>query len=155
MISEKRTVIDDAVKVVAKRKKHKNTKLGCKDCKSRRIKCDTNLQLLNTTQYCCLNCLLKWKRSNEDKLNGDFSNICSFSLLSSEEIASLKKEISAKKFIDYHEMNKQKIYPINSIQMIMSKEEVEQQNNLDLNEINIKRGFEIAMIPHNQIEVPA
>lgn len=155
MISEKRSISDDAAKVVAKRKKHKNSRLGCKECKSRRIKCDTNLQLLNTNQYCCLNCLMKWKRSNDDIANDDFSNICSFLLLSPEQIVLLKKEISAKEFIDYHEMNEQKIYPINSIQMVMSKEEVEQQNDLDLNEINIKRGFEITMIPHNQIEVPA
>lgn len=155
MTLAKRQAVENGINSNPKRKKHKNSKLGCKECKSRRIKCDTNLQLLNTNKYCCLNCLMKWKRANENNPNQPFNDICSFSFLSPQEILALKKDISAKEFIDYHEMNQQRIYPVNNIQIILSKEDIEQQLNLDLNEINIKRGFEITMIPHNQIEVPA
>ncbi len=43
---------------------------------------------------------------------------------------------------DYHE-NESTKNSVNNIQIILSKEDIEQQSNLDLNEINIKRGLEI------------
>ncbi|KAL6931230.1 hypothetical protein ACO0R3_002691 [Hanseniaspora guilliermondii] len=152
MTSNKR-LLTHGLKTSAKRKKHKNSKLGCKECKSRRIKCDTNLQILNTNKYSCLNCLLRWMRSNENDPS-DNDHICSFSSLTSDEIIQLKKEIHAKEFIDYHEMNEKKIYPINKIQIILSNEDL-QQNNENCKNIKTKIGFEITMIPHNQIEVPS
>lgn len=152
MTSSKRT-LSDGGKTSAKRKKHKNSKLGCKECKSRRIKCDANLQSLNTTKYSCLNCLLRYIRSNENS-SPDCEHICSFSSLSPEQIIHLKKEINAKELIDYHEMNEKKIYPINKIQIVLSDKELH-QNSQTCNDINTKIGFEITMIPHNQIEVPA
>lgn len=106
MTSSKRT-LSDGGKTSAKRKKHKNSKLGCKECKSRRIKCDANLQSLNTNKYSCLNCLLRYIRSNENS-SPDSEHICSFSSLSPEQIIHLKKEINAKELIDYHEMNEKK-----------------------------------------------
>lgn len=152
MTSNKRK-ISDGIKTAAKRKKHKNSKLGCKECKSRRIKCDANLQVLKTNRYSCLNCLLRYIRSNENN-SPDSEHICSFSSLTPDQIIQLKKEIHAKELMDYHEMNDKKIYPINKIQIVLSEEEL-QENSEKCNDIKTKLGFEITMIPHNQIEVPA
>ncbi|KAL6926967.1 hypothetical protein ACO0SA_004053 [Hanseniaspora valbyensis] len=142
-----------------KRKRHKNTRFGCTECKNRRIKCDCSLKLLTGGIYTCLNCLLKWKRTqkvnnkkskkkqkqqqettsftniNDPDSTNKYNVICSFSLYSFYEIKELKKQIHEKELMQYEEMNSLRLYPITEAYECVNNDDEEQQKQQEEEEI--------------------
>lgn len=146
-----------------KRRRHKNTRLGCEECKHRKIKCDNTLKFVVGGFYTCLNCILKWKRINmmrEKRLAQhpnemmhigeltEFKDICSFSHYSLEDIAKLKQEVYETSLSHYEEMHSQRLYPIRKIQHCSN--EVEE---FYPDKIEIQKVFEVTMIPHENVVI--
>lgn len=147
-----------------KRRRHKNSKLGCDQCKHRKIKCDNTLKLVAGGFYTCLNCILKWQRTQKMKrkrfpqLSSEMVNfteqtnaeaICSFCHYSPQDIQKLKQEVYETSLLHYEEMNSQRLYPINQIQQCSNEGEEYYPE-----KINIRKVFEVTMVPHKKVAIP-
>ncbi|XBW36147.1 hypothetical protein QEN19_001727 [Hanseniaspora menglaensis] len=155
--------LDENKNVVSrKRRRHKNSRFGCEECKTRKIKCDSKPKVLTGGVYTCLNCLLKWKRIAEINKNNniqiinnktasglDFQPFCSFSSLSKIQIENLLKEMKEKDLVYFSQLNNQNLFPINQVQHCCNLSEA-----IPPEKVKIQKLFEVTMIPHKKISIP-